>query len=208
MRLLKRADSWIWFACVMAAAILWSGQPDRALAADIGYKVAVWGIPAALLLWRRGVDCKFRLRELLRGSFPWLSAVIWLCITAAFLWTVRLATDRSNTHTLFQWGLVEVSVTAGVVEEVAFRGWLFNRQCAQMGPIPAAIVNGVLFFLYHYPGLLLGQVALGDISPLRVGTILVMGIVFCLMLYRRRSLWLNMLVHTVWDILAYLFAVA
>lgn len=206
--MIKKLDSWIWFACVFAMSVLRPFVLNDTAWVDFGFKVTVWGIPAVLLLWRRGTACKFRLKELISGPFPWLSAVLWLCFTAAFLWTIRLATGRMSTYILFQWDMILASVTAGVVEEIAFRGWLFNRQCAQLGPIWAAAINGVLFFLYHYPGLIVGRVALSAIAPLRIAVIFGMGIVFCVMLYRRRSLWLNMLVHTVWDILAYFFAVA
>ena len=60
-----------------------------------------------------------------------------------------------------------------------------------------------MFTLYHYPELLLGRWQ-GLISW-RALLIFGMGVVFCWMFKKWRNLALNMTVHTVWDVLSYLF---
>ena len=98
------------------------------------------------------------------------------------------------------------SVSAGVIEELAFRGGYFHLLEEHIGFWPAALINGAMFTLMHYPGLIIGNFS-GLIS-LRTLLIFTMGIVFCFMYHKWKNLALNMTVHTVWDILSYLFCLA
>lgn len=80
-------------------------------------------------------------------------------------------------------------------------------QESAIGFWPAAVTGGVLFTLYHYPELLFGG-SFARLLSWRAGLIFVMGIVFSWMFRRWRNLALNMTVHTVWNILSYLFCIA
>lgn len=161
-------------------------------------KAAVWVVPVLLLSRRYG-----KFKEMFSGKFPWLALVVLLCATTAFLYTVRLLNGLQNTHIIFDPMFILFSLSAGVLEELSFRGGFFRIQDKQFGVIPASLINGVMFTLYHFPGLLLGEWR--PVISLRGLLIFVMGVVFCLIYKKWRNLALNMAVHTVWDILSYLF---
>ena len=170
-------------------------------------KSLFWGVLPLLMLLRYRKDASVPLKELFCSRFPVFSCVVLLCLTTAFLYTVRLARGLVNTHVIFDPMFIVLSLTAGVVEEFGFRGVIFNLQEPVLGFWPAALLNGVMFTLYHYPGLLFGDSWLRLFS-FRGLLIFVMGVVFCFVMKKRRNLPLNMTVHTVWDILSYLFCLA
>lgn len=172
---------------------------------SIVIKGLVWAAPF-VLLFRTGKQRLAR-SDLFRAPFPWFACVILLCLTAVFLYTVRLSRGLVNTYIMFDPMFVVFSLSAGVIEEFGFRGGLFRMQESAIGFWPAAVINGAMFTLYHYPGILFG----GDWTCLlswRAGMIFVMGVVFCWMFWKWRNLALNMTVHTVWNILSYLFCIA
>lgn len=167
-----------------------------ALIDSVAAKALVWLLPLVLLR-------KLRRKELFQGSFPWLACLILLCASAVFLHTLRLLNGLLNTHVIFDPMFLVFSLSAGVLEELSFRGGFFEWIREKHGFWCAALLNGAMFTLYHYPELLLGQWQ-GLIS-LRAVLIFSMGVIFCWMYRRWRNLALNMTVHTVWDILSYLF---
>lgn len=199
--------------CVLYAAqwVLWglwqnillsrfSLGPAAALWDAAVIKCLIWAFPFALLLRRE----KAGVSALFSPPFPWLACTVLLCLTTVFLYTVRLASGLVNTHVLFDPVFLVFSLTAGVYEEFCFRGGFFRLQAPTLGFWPAALFNGVLFTLYHYPDLLFGAGWTKLFSP-RALLIFVMGVVFCWMFQKWRNLALNMVVHTVWDVLSYLF---
>lgn len=168
-------------------------------------KGLIWAAPF-VLLFRIGKQRPAR-SDLFRAPFPWLACVILLCLTTVFLYTVRLSRGLVHTYVRFDPMFVVFSLSAGVFEEISFRGGLFRLQAPKLGFWPAALLNGVLFTLYHYPELLFGGSWMRLLSW-RALLIFTMGIVFCWMFRKWRNLALNMTVHTVWDVLSYLFCIA
>ncbi|MBQ3265773.1 MAG: CPBP family intramembrane metalloprotease [Ruminococcus sp.] len=142
-------------------------------------------------------------KTLFGAPFPWLPCLILLCASTAFLFTVRLLNGLQNTHVIFDRMMIVLSLSAGVLEELSFRGGFFAMTEDRLGFWGAALLNGAMFTLYHYPELLLGQWQ-GLIS-LRSILIFVMGVLFCWTYRKWRNLALNMVVHTYWDILSFLF---
>lgn len=168
-------------------------------------KGLVWAAPFVLLfLMGRSKPTR---SDLFRTPFPWFACVVFLCLTAAFLYTVRLARGLVDTYAIFDPMFVALSLSAGVIEEFSFRGGLFRAQESTLGFWPAAAVNGALFTLFHKPELLFGGSWTWLLSW-RALLIFVMGMVFCWMFRKWRNLALNMTVHTVWNILSYLFCIA
>lgn len=172
---------------------------------SVAVKALVWALPFALL-FLIGKSKPTR-SDLFRTPFPWFACVILLCLTTVFLYTVRLARGLVNTYAIFDPMFVVLSLSAGVIEEFSFRGGLFRAQEAAIGFWPAAAVNGALFTLFHYPELLFGG-SWARLLSWRGLLIFVMGMVFCWVFRKWRNLALNMTVHTVWNILSYLFCIA
>ena len=163
-------------------------------------KALVWVIPFIIF------TKLLRPQTLFGAPFPWLPCLILLCVSTAFLFTIRLLNGLQNTYIVFEWMFIVFSLSAGVLEELSFRGGFFAMTEDRLGFWGAALLNGAMFTLYHYPELLLGQWQ-GLISW-RCLLIFVMGFVFCWMYRKWRNLALNMVVHTFWDVLSFLFCLA
>lgn len=167
-------------------------------------KTAVWAVPAILFMRRDSGAWMIKPAHLFSAPFPWLACVILLCASAGFLQTVRMANGLAGTHILFHWVFIVSSLSAGITEEFAFRGFYFNLHADAIGMWPAALLNGVLFMVYHYPGILFGE-SLVHLISLRGLLLFAMGVLFCWMFKRWKNLALPMTVHTVWDVLTYYF---
>ena len=168
-------------------------------------KTVIWAVPCLLLL--RGRGRALAVSPLFSPFFPWLACLVLLCASTAFLHTVRLLNGLADTHVLLSPMPFAAALGAGVLEELAFRGYFFNVQSPTLGFWPAAVLNGAMFTLYHYPGLLFGQSWAQLCSP-RALLIFLMGVVFCWMFQKWGNLALNMTVHTIWDVLSYLFCLS
>lgn len=181
--------------------------PGSALIEGLAVKGALWLLPLAPALLRREREQLVPTGRLFTAPIPWLPCVGLVCASAAFLHTVRLATGNGNTVVFFQPVLILLSLSAGVVEELTFRGGYFNLQAPVLGTGWAAILNGFLFLPIHYPGLLWGLGWEELFSP-RTLLIFTMGAVLSLVFARWRCLPLNMVFHTAWNILSYLFGLS
>lgn len=174
-----------------------------ALLEAVAVKNMIWLAPFLPVLRDRREDGWLILPwQLFATPFPKLACLTLLCVSAVFLHTVRIASGSLNTIVLFDPVFVILSLCAGMTEEFMFRGILFNRQAAVLGVARAAALNGLLFALIHYPGLVWGQ-EWRELVSFRTLLIFVMGVLFCLALARWKNLALTMTVHTVWNILSY-----
>ena len=183
----------------------WAILPYGALSAVVDavvIKGILWAVPFLLVLQRFAGLVEGR--RLFAEPFPWLPCVVILCLSAAFLFTVRLLNGLVNTYPIFDPLSLLFSLSAGVIEEFCFRGGYFNIVEPKLGFWPAAVLNGAAFTLYHYPGLFFGE-SWVQLLSLRALLIFVMGVLFCWMFRKWRNLALNMTVHAIWDILSYLF---
>jgi membrane protease YdiL (CAAX protease family) len=80
---------------------------------------------------------------------------------------------------------------AAMVEEVLFRGYLFQTLARGIKFIPATLVVGLLFGLAH--------VRNPNASTLGVVNTVLVAILFCLAYWRTRSLWLPFGIHFAWN---------
>lgn len=175
--------------------------------ADTIVKTIVWVGPMLLLFFSKKRACLIPLGQMCRGPFPWLATLIGLCLTSAFLHTMHIVMSGIDTWGIFQPMWVWMSLAAAVIEEIAFRGLLFNRQAALHGIGKAAIINGFLFAVYHYPEFLLGQ-GLSALFGLRFWVITVMGIILSLAFAKWKNLTMTIIIHFVWNMLCFWFALA
>lgn len=169
----------------------------------VAVKAIVWNCPMIAYLKKDG--WKIAPKEMFLSPFPWFPCLAMLCVSVMFLHTVRITTGRVNTFLIWDHIFLLFSASAGIIEEISFRGFLFNRQAASVGTLPAAIMNGVLFALFHYPVLIIGQGFAQLFSP-RFVMLLVVGILFSLAFARWKNIWLTIIVHTCWNVFSYLWA--
>ena len=114
---------------------------------------------------------------------------------------------RKNAVVVWENIFLLFSISAGVIEEISFRGLLFNRLAPAIGIFPAAMMNGLMFALFHYPTLLIGQ-GFTQILSSRGLMLLCVGTIFSLAFARWKNLWLLIIVHSIWNVLTYLFALS
>lgn len=190
---------------------LWQIYAERTLSNQIIWgsigsiliKGVIWTTPM-FLLWKRE-GWLVQPSKAFISSFPWLPCFGMLCATVCFLYTVRIAAGRQNAILFWEPIFLLFSISAGVIEEIAFRGILFNRLAPAIGIRPAAMMNGLMFALFHYPGLLLGRGWIQLVSP-RLLMLLCVGTLFSLAFARWKNLWLLIIVHSFWNILSHMFA--
>lgn len=204
------------FFLFAALLVFWAAYMESDVAqsggrlTELAVKTICWGIVPAVFASYEGKKASVKWvvppREFFRAPFPWLPCVVALCLTTAFLYTVRIQNGLVNMHVIFDWYGIATSVCAGVVEEYFFRAYLFGRTEPIFGFWPAALLNGALFTLFHYPVQLLNGSFSELFSPRGI-LIFVMGAVFCGMFQKWRCITLCMVVHTFWDIISFFFCI-
>lgn len=167
-------------------------------------KPLLWGLlPCVLRFRNRNLGRALR-ESWFSGQFPVLACIALCSLSLCFLHTLRLVQGLRNTYVVWDWMYLVFSLSAGIVEEAGFRGCCFLELEKGLGFWPGVLISSALFTLYHYPEMLFGGSLLCLVSW-RALLIFVMGMVFCGMLKKSNNLALNMVVHTVWDILSYMF---
>jgi membrane protease YdiL (CAAX protease family) len=93
------------------------------------------------------------------------------------------------------WGLATLSLTTLLVStlalEVAFRGFIFRRLIAAIGPVGATILISLIYALV--------QIKQTDAGPLGMAVSFLMGILLSMAYLRTHALWLGWGVHFAWS---------
>jgi uncharacterized protein len=79
---------------------------------------------------------------------------------------------------------VMTCLVAPVAEEIFFRGFMFRVLAARLGPVPGALLAGVVFGLVHAPNPILGLIALA-----------ILGVGLCFLYWRLQSIIPCMALH-------------
>ena len=194
----------LWAAWHLAGGILLPSAFPGGFVMDTAVKAVVWIAPAALLL-KSNDDWLISPKEMLWGPFPWFPTFICLCLTVAFLHTMHIVLVGIDKWGIYQPMWINMSMSAAIIEEIAFRGFLFNGQGARRRVQIAATCNGLLFAVYHYPQFVLGQ----DLSALisfRFWLLVVMGTFFSMAFAKWKNLTMTIVIHFVWNMLCFWFA--
>lgn len=166
----------------------------------------VWICPALLVFFAKRDGWLEFPGRMFCTSFPSIPFLGMLCGTVCFLYTVRIFSGLQNTYVLWDWNFLLFALSAGVIEELFFRGFLFNRMGNALGVLPGAMINGLLFALYHFPGVICSDFS--GFFSLRLLMLFAVGVLFCLAFARWKNLWLTILVHSIWNLISYLWALA
>lgn len=169
-------------------------------------KGIMWGSPFLCAVIYKNDHGLVSARDMFCSSFPVVPLVAMVCASVCFLYTVRTVAGLQNTMVFWNWRLLILSVSAGVIEELSFRGFFFNQMASSVGVFYAAIINGVIFALYHYPGIF--WYPYENILSLRFLMLFMVGVIFCLAFAKWKNVWLTIIVHTVWNFISYLWALA
>jgi len=174
---------------------------------DFVIKLIIWIGPPVWALWKNDHTWYIRPTVAMRGDFPYLPTVIGVCLTAVFLHTVHILTVGIQT-----WGImlplyVMISLSAAVMEEITFRGFYFNKLAPIYGVSKAALLSGLLFALYHFPEFLFGR-NLESLFGMRFWLITLMGLFFALAFARWKHIGMTIVIHFIWNLLCFWFALA
>ena len=90
-----------------------------------------------------------------------------------------------------RWGFAQIAVTAGVCEEILFRGFVLWYLTLWTGPILAVLLSSLLFGFAH--------LYLGPSHVLRTA---IVGLIFALIVLTAGSLWPVIVLHAVMDLVA------
>ncbi len=98
---------------------------------------------------------------------------------------------------------VNVILLVGLMEEIPFRGFLFQKLQSNFGFIGSMLLSSLLFALIHVPL----WVSTGQSTHLPLALILVfgVGVLACIVLKLSESLWSSIIVHTFYNILTAIF---
>jgi len=88
--------------------------------------------------------------------------------------------------------LLMISAQAGIVEEAAFRGYMFTPIERRHGPVVATVVVRLLFLLAHFNDP-------QNLSVFRIVSIFCAGVVYCVVLLVTRSILPGLVAHAVGD---------
>ena len=169
-------------------------------------KNLVWTLPAMLLV-HKYADCVFiRLKEMFTNKIPWLKLLCGLGIM-----TVYLLISAYRTHgkiaLLPSFGLDTVIIVlfVGITEEMVFRGWLLNATAKNENDWLAVGVNAAMFLCIHFPRWIHDGEFVRNMASFGFVTIILLSVLFSYIFLRTKNLLVPVLVHMVWDLLAFMF---
>jgi membrane protease YdiL (CAAX protease family) len=109
---------------------------------------------------------------------------------------IRNSFKDSNTITMIIQSLFYTGLSAGITEELVFRGVLMSALEKRFNKFVAVIAPSLLFGLGHVIG--------RELSPLSIVYLILagtsVGIMFSLVVYATGSIWNSIFLHTVWNI--------
>ena len=197
----------IWSVWCRTGELFLPSDPGLSFAVATAIKGLVWLAPLLLLLKNGDGGWLIRPDKMLRGPFPWYATFIGVCMTTAVLHTAHIVLVGIDVWGIFDPLWIGLSLSAAVIEEIVFRGILFNRQTAFSNKLSAALISGLLFAVYHYPEFLAGR-NLSALLGFRFWFIAVMGTVFSLVFAKWKHLGMTIVIHFVWNMLCFWFVLA
>ncbi len=87
-------------------------------------------------------------------------------------------------------------IFVGFIEEIPFRGLLFQKLHALLGFWQASMLSSLLFLLIHIPGWMVDGRTLFPNTLYTMGFIFLFGIVMCVVLKCSNSLWICIFIHS------------
>jgi membrane protease YdiL (CAAX protease family) len=156
----------------------------------------IFGVPIGLL-WRKKVDIKKSLKlQSIKGTHILLGTIGGLGVYSFMLGSVHIMQNILGPYPtvefmeesipttwlgLISWILV-VGVSAGVCEEVLFRGFIQTGLENRWGAVKAVVVTAILFGLFH-------------LDPWRIPGVILLGLLIGYMVMRTGSLYTAVMVH-------------
>ena len=168
---------------------------------------AVFNTAIRLVLWVLPVFCYLKyidgvrptaylkLRQhVLRGV---LIAVVFTAVNL-MLSLAQIGIPHPNLHSLTWNNIINTSFMIGFVEEVPFRGFIFQKLNERYTLVTATVLSALLFLAIHLPG----WISLHLLTPHDVVFVFAFGILMVIVFRLSKSLWGPILSHSLNDLLA------
>jgi membrane protease YdiL (CAAX protease family) len=172
----------------------------RIVSGLVTHWVTLAGLAAVIVLWERMSPASIGLRPLRWGTIPagLLAGVAITFLSSAFVSALRFSSDAHYAAYLQSLPFIlrlALVVTAGIFEEVLYRGYAIERLTTILrSQWAAALVTVALFILAHLP-----VIGFAHLLPVAVVSVLI-----TLLYLWRRDLILNMVAHASIDGIALL----
>jgi membrane protease YdiL (CAAX protease family) len=169
------------------------------------------GIPAVVALWRYHAGwASLGLRDVDSRYWWWPIAATFGALVAVYAYSlvaVLITGDapEQETDELFKSPSLlplvgfAVVIVAPIAEEIFFRGFVFAGMVRPFGPIPAMLVSGLIFGMFHVTNV----ETIGLVLP--IGAI---GALFAWLYYRTGSLWIAIATHMLFNLVGFALGAA
>ena len=174
---------------------------DKTLAyavVNICLRLLIWVVPVFLYL--KYVD-RIDPMEYLKLRQHWRKGLwigLFLSMLNGIIAILRFGIPHLNMHDVSWNSILSTSLLIGVIEEIPFRGFIFQKIQESYGFLRGVLLSSLLFVGIHLPGWILLQA----FSMALVLSIFLFGIVMAVLLTASHSLWSSIVVHSLNDFLA------
>ena len=131
------------------------------------------------------------LREVALGAAIGWSGIVACVLPMALFGEMALRVNTAPRPLLFLLVDIVVLATAALAEEVAFRGYPFQRLIEAVGPVLATLLLSVIFTLFHLQN--------PDSSTASLLSTMLAGWLLALAYLRTRALWVSFGLHFAWN---------
>ena len=166
-------------------------------------KLAVWTIPAFLLISRYDKSMSISLKDMLTNKVKWLRylPVIFAMVAYNLIVACVIHGNIAITAPVLISSLFETVLFVGITEESVFRGFFLNALLKKMKALWAVIVSSIMFVIIHFP-LWISESSISN--PLLflqncIG-VFAIGLVFGWTFLKSRNLFVPIIIHMIWNL--------
>ena len=170
-------------------------------------KLAVWTVPAMLLVRHYKEDVLFSLRKMFTSKFKWYKyALILFGFVAHSLIGAFVVNGNISISPKFQPSeLIGTVLLVGITEELFFRGFLLNAFLKKMKAWPAVLLTALLFLLIHFPIWIHEGVWASTLSSGGFFAVIILSIIFSWTFIKSKNIIVPIVLHMAWNLLIILF---
>jgi CAAX amino terminal protease family. len=193
----------IWLVPIMESSL---GAWEQALCGTV-IKLAVWTVPAVLLVRHYKEDVLFSLREMFTARFKWYKYTLILLGFAAYNIIGALIVNRNlSISSEFEISsLIGTVIFVGITEEVVFRGFLLNALLKRMKAWPAVLLTALMFLVIHFPIWIHEGVWLSNLLSGGFFAVILLSIIFSWTFIKSKNIIVPIVLHMAWNLLIILF---
>jgi membrane protease YdiL (CAAX protease family) len=165
---------------------------------NLTLRLLIWVAPVFIYL--RWID-RVEALEYLKLKRHWrrgLLVALGFSVLNFLLLLVRYGWPHPNTGVITWNSILGTSFLIGFVEEIPYRGFIFQKLAEQFSLITATLISSLLFLLIHLPG----WIALHLLNTATVIFVFVFGVVMIILFRWAKSLWAPIVSHSLNDFMS------